>query len=145
MSRGHGVAVSRGLGCCNVAWSQCCSVAGTGVVCIEMFFAGPAFRIVNSQIEKKSLWIWIFCRLQAMCCFANSHYAKKITADGKRSAKFPPHRSFLAPQYNSFVIYWGVNRRERGDFKADIILQFPSRPLKKKFGNSRISSWRENG
>ena len=89
MSRGCGVAVSRGRG---VAASQ-----GLGVVCIEMFFAGTAFRIVNSQIGKKSLWIWIFCRLQAMCCFANSHYAKKITADGKRSAKFPPHRSFLAP------------------------------------------------
>lgn len=77
-------------GCCNVAWSrcrvvtgmQCCSVAGIGVVCIEMFFAGPAFRIVNSQIGKKSLWVWIFCRLQAMCCFANSHYAKKLRQMG---------------------------------------------------------------
>lgn len=71
-----------GMRCCNVAWSQCCNVAGTGVVYIEMFFAGPAFRIVNSQIGKKSLWIWIFCRLQAMCCFANSHYAKKLRQMG---------------------------------------------------------------
>ena len=77
-------------GICGVAWSRgcvvtgmrCCSIAGTGVVCIEMFFAGPAFRIVNSQIGKKSLWIWIFCRLQAMCCFANSHYAKKLRQMG---------------------------------------------------------------
>ena len=78
-SRGCGVAVSHGR---SVAMSQCCSVAGTGVVCVEMFFAGPAFRIVNSQIVKKSLWIWIFCRLQAMCCFANSHYAKKLRQMG---------------------------------------------------------------
>ena len=77
-----GVAWSRGLGCCSVAWSQCCNVAGTGVVCIEKFFAGPAFRIVNSQIGKKSLWIWNFCRLQAMCSFANSHYAKKLRQMG---------------------------------------------------------------
>lgn len=74
--------VVMGMRCRSVAWSQCCNVAGTGVVCIEMFFAGPAFRIVNSQVGKKSLWIWIFCRLQAMCCFANSHYAKKLRQMG---------------------------------------------------------------
>ena len=71
-------------GICGVAWSRGCGVAVSRglVVCIEMFFAGPAFRIVNSQIVKKLLWIWIFCRLQAMCCFANSHYAKKLRQMG---------------------------------------------------------------
>ena len=128
-----------------VAWSRCRSIAGTGVVCIEMFFAGTAFRIVNSQIGKKSLWIWIFCRLQAMCCFANSHYAKKLRQMGSVLQNFRHIEVFWLLNITVLLFAGGVNRRERGDFKADIILQFPSRPLKKKFGNSRISSWRENG
>ena len=84
--------------CCNVAGMRCCSIAGTGVVCVEMFFAGPAFRIVNSQIGKKSLWIWIFCRLQAMCCFANSHYAKKLRQMGS-----------VLQNFRHIEVFWLIN------------------------------------
>ena len=76
---------------------RCRSVAGTGVVCVEMFFAGPAFRIVNSQIGKKIALDLDFLSSASHVLLREFPLCKKITADGKRSAKFPPYRSFLAP------------------------------------------------
>ena len=76
-------------GICGVAWSRGCGVAvshGRSVAAsrgLGWFVSRCSLRDLPlgswiPRSEKKSLWIWIFCRLQAMCCFANSHYAKKL-------------------------------------------------------------------